>query len=198
VRSWGNKPACRTLIRMRSQVQVLPGPPAKALPERPPATPLDHLGPLGPAPAPTASVVRRRSGRLEVHTAAGHPSWVACYKIVRPYPQQQLRVVYRQVEDPAGSLAASTRPDLADRTWPGEPGSAAPAPKRPHSQEHTAHQHHHHKDNPDRFQRRHRATLDQVVVTGRDLARAARRWWPAPIDLEASGGPASGQRGAND
>jgi hypothetical protein len=42
---------------MRSQVQVLAGPPAKALPERPPATPLDHSGPLGPAPTPTASVL---------------------------------------------------------------------------------------------------------------------------------------------
>jgi hypothetical protein len=29
VRSWGNRPTCRTLIRMRSQVQVLAGPPAK-------------------------------------------------------------------------------------------------------------------------------------------------------------------------
>jgi hypothetical protein len=29
--------------------------------------------------------------------------------------------------------------------------------------------------------------LDQVVVTGRDRARAARWWWPAAIDLEASG-----------
>ena len=53
----GKRARRRTLIRMRSQVQVLAGPPAKALSERPPATPLDHLGPLGPAPAPTASVL---------------------------------------------------------------------------------------------------------------------------------------------
>jgi hypothetical protein len=37
---------------------------------------------------------------LEVHTAAEHPGWVARYEIVRPYPHQRLRVVYRQVEDP--------------------------------------------------------------------------------------------------
>jgi len=31
---------------------------------------------------------RRLPGRLEVHTAAaGHPGWVACYRIIRPYPQ---------------------------------------------------------------------------------------------------------------
>ena len=38
-RSCGNRRGGRTLIRMRSQVQVLEGPLAKALPERPPATP---------------------------------------------------------------------------------------------------------------------------------------------------------------
>jgi hypothetical protein len=37
---------------------------------------------------------------LEVHTAAEHPGWVARYEVVRPYPHQQLRVVYRQVEVP--------------------------------------------------------------------------------------------------
>jgi hypothetical protein len=37
---------------------------------------------------------------LGVHTAAEHPGWVARYEIVRPYPHQRLRVVYRQSEDP--------------------------------------------------------------------------------------------------
>jgi hypothetical protein len=37
---------------------------------------------------------------LEVHTAGEHPGWVARYEVVRPYPHQQLRVVYRQVEVP--------------------------------------------------------------------------------------------------
>ncbi len=36
---------------------------------------------------------------LEVHTAAEHPGWVTRYETARPYPQQYLRVVYRQVED---------------------------------------------------------------------------------------------------
>jgi hypothetical protein len=34
---------------------------------------------------------------LELHTAAEHPGWTAHYEIVRPYPDQQLRVVFRQL-----------------------------------------------------------------------------------------------------
>jgi hypothetical protein len=37
---------------------------------------------------------------LEAHTAAEHPGWVARYELVRPYPNQLERVVYRRVEDP--------------------------------------------------------------------------------------------------
>ena len=130
VRSCGNRTGSRTLIRMRSQVQVLAGPSAKALPERLPATPLDRLARRQPQQLP---FWRRLSGRLEIHTAAGHSGWVACYKIVRPYPQQQLRVVYRQVEDPAGSLAASTRPDLAWRARLSGAGAETPAQPGAHS-----------------------------------------------------------------
>ena len=39
---------------------------------------------------------------LEEHAAAEHPGWVARYELVRPYPNQLQRGVYRQVEDPAG------------------------------------------------------------------------------------------------
>jgi hypothetical protein len=39
---------------------------------------------------------------LEGHTAAAHPGWVASYELVRPYPNQLQRVVYRQVKDPTG------------------------------------------------------------------------------------------------
>jgi hypothetical protein len=35
---------------------------------------------------------------LERHTAETHPGWTASYEIVRPYPQQLLRVVYRRVD----------------------------------------------------------------------------------------------------
>jgi hypothetical protein len=35
---------------------------------------------------------------LEVHAAAEHPGWVARYELLRPYPNQLRRVVYRQVE----------------------------------------------------------------------------------------------------
>jgi hypothetical protein len=36
------------------------------------------------------------------HTAAEHPGWTATYELVRPYPNQHQRVVFRRVEDPAG------------------------------------------------------------------------------------------------
>jgi hypothetical protein len=39
---------------------------------------------------------------LEVHAAAEHPGWVARYELLRPYPNQLQRVVYRQVEDLTG------------------------------------------------------------------------------------------------
>jgi hypothetical protein len=35
---------------------------------------------------------------LEHHTAETHPGWTATYEIVRPYPQQHLRVVYRRMD----------------------------------------------------------------------------------------------------
>jgi hypothetical protein len=37
---------------------------------------------------------------LEEHAAAEHPGWVARYELLRPYPNQLQRVVFRQVEDP--------------------------------------------------------------------------------------------------
>jgi hypothetical protein len=37
---------------------------------------------------------------LEGHTAFEHPGWTATYELVRPYPNQLERVVYRQVEIP--------------------------------------------------------------------------------------------------
>ena len=37
---------------------------------------------------------------LEVHTAQQHPGWTGTFEIIRPYPWQILRVVYRQVEGP--------------------------------------------------------------------------------------------------
>lgn len=37
---------------------------------------------------------------LEDHAATEHPGWVARFEVVRPYPNQHLRVVYRQVEWP--------------------------------------------------------------------------------------------------
>jgi hypothetical protein len=41
---------------------------------------------------------------LEWHTAAEHPGWTATYELLRPYPNQRMRVVYRQVKNPAGPL----------------------------------------------------------------------------------------------
>jgi hypothetical protein len=37
---------------------------------------------------------------LEDHTAAAHPGWTATYELLRPYPNQLQRVVYRRVEQP--------------------------------------------------------------------------------------------------
>jgi hypothetical protein len=36
---------------------------------------------------------------LEDHTAAEHPGWTARFEVVRPYPRQVLRVVYRRSGD---------------------------------------------------------------------------------------------------
>ena len=38
---------------------------------------------------------------LEWHTAAGHPDWTATYELLRPYPNQRQRVVYRRRAPPA-------------------------------------------------------------------------------------------------
>jgi hypothetical protein len=38
----------------------------------------------------------------EWHTQAEHSGWTATYELLRPYPNQCQRVVFRQVEDPAG------------------------------------------------------------------------------------------------
>jgi hypothetical protein len=35
---------------------------------------------------------------LDAHTAEMHPGWTATFEIVRPYPRQLLRVVYRRVK----------------------------------------------------------------------------------------------------
>jgi hypothetical protein len=47
---------------------------------------------------------------LEVHTAAEHPGWVARYELIRPYPNQHLRVIYRRVGS-ASSTEPPTGPD---------------------------------------------------------------------------------------
>jgi hypothetical protein len=36
---------------------------------------------------------------LEGHAAAEHPGWMATYELLRPYPDQLQRVVFRRVED---------------------------------------------------------------------------------------------------
>jgi hypothetical protein len=39
--------------------------------------------------------------KLEWHTAAEHPGWTATYQLLRPYPNQRQRVVYRRSGPPA-------------------------------------------------------------------------------------------------
>jgi hypothetical protein len=38
---------------------------------------------------------------LEWHTEAEHPGWTATYDLLRPYPNQRQRVVYRRSAPPA-------------------------------------------------------------------------------------------------
>ena len=38
---------------------------------------------------------------LEGHTAAEHPGWTATYELLRPYPNQRQRVIYRRNAPPA-------------------------------------------------------------------------------------------------
>ena len=39
-------------------------------------------------------------GDLEGHTAEAHPGWTATFEILRPYPRQRLRVIYRRSNGP--------------------------------------------------------------------------------------------------
>jgi hypothetical protein len=47
--------------------------------------PIDGCGKWFPGP-----------GHLEGHTAAEHLGWTATYELLRPYPNQRQRVVYRR------------------------------------------------------------------------------------------------------
>ena len=62
---------------------------------------------------------------LEWHTAAKHPAWPATYQLLRPYPNQRQRVVYRRNAPPSpGSHLEPRRgpPRAAVLSW------IAPAP----------------------------------------------------------------------
>jgi hypothetical protein len=50
---------------------------------------------------------------LEAHTTAEHPGWTATYELLRPYPNQLQRVVYRQVKGPSPGGPRSVRSGLA-------------------------------------------------------------------------------------
>jgi hypothetical protein len=75
----------------------MPDPPAELLADHDPGQPWLHWG----CALCDHRVVMPQ--QLEVHTAAEHPGWVARYEIVRPYPRQLLRVVFRRVEEPPAS-----------------------------------------------------------------------------------------------
>jgi hypothetical protein len=53
------------------------------------------MGPVG-LPDPGLRPVVPRPWDLEGHTAAEHPGWTAAYQLLRPYPNQRQRVVYRR------------------------------------------------------------------------------------------------------
>jgi hypothetical protein len=47
---------------------------------------------------------------LEWHTAAEHPGWTATYELLRPYPNQRMRVIYRRSTGPTAERSASGHP----------------------------------------------------------------------------------------
>jgi hypothetical protein len=54
---------------------------------------------------------------LEWHAAAEHPGWTATYELLRPYPNQRQRVVYRRSAQPAqGRVLVRGRPRPWDRS----------------------------------------------------------------------------------
>jgi hypothetical protein len=69
---------------------------------------------------------------LEWHTAAEHPGWTATCQLLRPYPNQRQRVVYRQVEDPARCLDGVDQ-DQDRRAGLSGVGAETPARPAPHS-----------------------------------------------------------------
>jgi hypothetical protein len=47
---------------------------------------------------------------LEWHTAAEHPGWTATYELLRPYPNQRQRVVYRRSAAPTSERPPPVHP----------------------------------------------------------------------------------------
>jgi len=72
--------------------QAAMGEPAELLADHDPGRPWYHWG----CALCEARVIWPRD--LEGHTAQAHPGWTATYEIVRPYPRQLLRVVYRRMD----------------------------------------------------------------------------------------------------
>jgi hypothetical protein len=61
---------------------------------------------------------------LEWHTAAEHPDWTATYELLRPYPNQRERVVYRRSAAPTSERSTPVHPPTSPPpTQPGyDPG----------------------------------------------------------------------------
>ena len=85
-----------TVLMCASRQAVRRGRPAELLADYDPGQPWLHWG------CALCELRVIQPEELELHTPAAHLGWEAHYQIVRPYPNQHLRVVYRQVEDPAG------------------------------------------------------------------------------------------------
>ena len=47
---------------------------------------------------------------LEWHTEAEHPGWTATYELLRPYPNQRMRVVYRRSAAPTSERSTPVHP----------------------------------------------------------------------------------------
>jgi hypothetical protein len=121
VRSWGNRPGGRTLIRMKSEVQLLPGPPpvpagqsaaglgrAGAARPAPPAHPVAPPGPPTRASGSTTTTHRGRAPSPRTaatrHAATSRCSLLPCPQRSRP------RRALRTPAWPAWSLSGQARP----------------------------------------------------------------------------------------
>jgi hypothetical protein len=86
-------PGCQAARRSSGTAGLLE-PPTELLADHDPGRPWYHWG------CALCEVRVIWPQELEGHTAQQHPGWTARFEIVRPYPRQVLRVIYRRSDGP--------------------------------------------------------------------------------------------------